>query len=176
MSDNERCILKESGTAVDNNFEGKTIYLEVQLPMCLFWNIISLQMPNHHKRGTWFGKFWDFQSHVLFLKILNKQGYKGGQVPGINSWPIQTVNSNKIFFFCKGASGRQGYKSRQQAVATAANSKTPAIVFCRNWLLRGKRRVCGRVSWKFLMGHTGQTMNFDCWTSVFCLSNESVAK
>lgn len=52
MSDNERCILKESGTAVDNNFEGKTIYLEVQLPMCLFGNIISLQMPNHHKRGT----------------------------------------------------------------------------------------------------------------------------
>lgn len=36
MSDDNGCIRKESGTALENNFEGKTMYFEVQIPICMF--------------------------------------------------------------------------------------------------------------------------------------------
>lgn len=48
--------------------------------------------------------------------------------------------------------------------------------FLQEWVFKKKGESCARVSWEILIGHISQIINFDCWTLVFCLSNESVIK
>jgi hypothetical protein len=45
-------------------------------------------------------------------------------------------------------------------------------VFLQDGFLRGKEGVYNRMNWQIPTGHISQTMNFDCWTPMFCLRNE----